>query len=166
VTSLRRLSTLIPRLPPLLWGLRFAVRVVAPRQWVGAVGALFNASGEVLLLEHVFRTDYPWGLPGGWVERREDPSETVRREFAEELQLNVEVGRLLHCARVPAIATSAAPPHLGLGYFCRHSGGQCVIASEILAFEWVDPCRIGHELAPFQKRVIELGREQFEREAT
>ena len=147
------------------WGLRLVMRVVAPRQWVGAVGAVFNPLGEVLLLEHVFRTDYPWGLPGGWVERREDPADTVRREIAEELHLEVEVRCLLHCAPVAAIATSAAPPHLGLGYFCRLAGGSAVVASEILASEWVDPLKINRELAPFQRRVIELGLERFNLEA-
>ena len=56
---------------------------------MGAVAAVFDDAGKVLLVEHVFRTDYPWGLPGGWVAPGEAPVDAVRREIEEELQLQV-----------------------------------------------------------------------------
>src|SRR5262249_59836707 len=63
VMNFRRPATLIRTIPPFRWGARLLMRTIAPRQWVGAVGAVFNQDGQVLLLEHAFRTDYPWGLP-------------------------------------------------------------------------------------------------------
>ena len=42
--------------------------------------------GQVLLVEHVFHPYAPWGLPGGWIDRNESPSQTaVIRELQEEL---------------------------------------------------------------------------------
>ena len=64
---------------------------------VGAVGAIFNHAGQVLMVEHVFRPDYVWGLPGGWVNRGENPAYTIEREVKEELNLTVEVKKLLIC---------------------------------------------------------------------
>ena len=62
------------RCTPLRWVLKAAVRTLTPTHYVGAVAAIFDDAGRVLLVEHVFRTDYPWGLPGGWVSRGEPPS--------------------------------------------------------------------------------------------
>ena len=73
MTMKRRLADWLQRFPPLRWGLKLAVWLFAPRHQVGAVGVVFNNAGQVLLVEHVFRPDYNWGLPGGWVERGESP---------------------------------------------------------------------------------------------
>jgi 8-oxo-dGTP pyrophosphatase MutT (NUDIX family) len=70
-------------------------RLTRPRFSVGAVGVVFNDLDEVLLVEHVFHPHFPWGLPGGWVERGEDPRDAVRRELREELELEVEVGNVV-----------------------------------------------------------------------
>jgi ADP-ribose pyrophosphatase YjhB (NUDIX family) len=160
-----RVASLMRRFRPLVWMLRLATRVLGPRQPVGAVGAIFNDAGQVLLVEHVFRTDFPWGLPGGWIERGEDPENAVKREVAEELHLDIEVKSLLLSAQIPVLPTSGHPKHMGLAYYCRLVGGEVATAPfEVLSIEWCDPRRIPHEMAPFQRRAAELGLEMFQQE--
>jgi 8-oxo-dGTP pyrophosphatase MutT (NUDIX family) len=148
----------------MFWGMKIAVRLFAPRQCVGAVGVVFNQEGKILILEHVFRTDFPWGLPGGWIERGENPVETVRREIEEELKLKVEVRELLFSEQVGLVPKSTHPPHLGLAYYCKFISGVMANAPEILSVEWADPHNIKQEIAPFQRKAIMAGREIFCRE--
>ena len=139
--------------------LRLMVRLIAPRQYVGAVGAVVNSDGRVLLARHSYRTDFPWGLPGGWVEPGEDPAKAVEREIAEELRLNVTVERLLVCASIPRLDRSIAPGHIALAYLCRPVGQELHTSHEITAVEWVDPECIPYEIAPFQARAIAAARQ-------
>ena len=160
----RQLSIWLGRFPPLRWGMHLAATLMAPRQPVGAVGAVFNDVGQVLLVEHVFRTDFPWGLPGGWIEQGEDPADTVRREIEEELELKVQVKHLLLSGQVGLTSRSIHPPHLGLAFYCRFVSGECVITPEVLSVEWTEPQNIQRELAPFQYRAIMLAKEIFDHE--
>jgi ADP-ribose pyrophosphatase YjhB (NUDIX family) len=144
--------------------MKLAARVIAPRQCVGAVGAVVNSTGDVLLVEHVFRTDFPWGLPGGWVKAGENPRDAVRREIREELKIEVDVQHLLCSEQVGLTKMSTHPRHLGLAYYCRYISGECVIGTEVQSVEWVDANRIRQELAPFQRKAIELAREVFDRQ--
>lgn len=154
--------------------LGLAVRLFVPRHYVGAVGVVFNEAGQVLVMEHVFRSHFPWGLPGGWLERGEDPAEAVRREFEEELALRVEVRQLLLCMRQGGhLSSSTVPLGLGLVYYCRllddnqtvaHAFAQATQNHEILAIEWVDPVAMPHELAPLERNGVLLARKVFEAE--
>jgi 8-oxo-dGTP pyrophosphatase MutT (NUDIX family) len=150
----RRVRTLAAEWAPLRWLVRGAARVVARRQPVGAVGVIFNAEGRVLLVEHAFRTDFPWGLPGGWVEPGEEPAATVARELREELGLDVAVGELVECAIVGRIRTSTHPVHLGLAYSCEVKSGTDTLSIEALAIEWIDPSKPTRPLSPFQLSAI------------
>ena len=67
------------------------VKLFAPKNHIGAVAAIFNEAGQVLLVEHVFRPYYSWGLPGGWVNKGESPAHTIKREVEEELNLKIQV---------------------------------------------------------------------------
>jgi 8-oxo-dGTP diphosphatase len=149
----RRFSRWLREVGALRLGLRAAARLTAPRQPVGAVGAVID-HGRVLLVEHVFRTDFPWGLPGGWVRPGESPAETVRRELREELGIDVEVGALLLGEPIGLTVGSTHPRHLGLAYACRLVGGTCRPTFEVASFEWVRPDEIRRELAPFQTKAV------------
>jgi 8-oxo-dGTP diphosphatase len=160
----RRLSRWLRRVAPLRWALKVAVRAFAPTHYVGAVAAVFDDAGRVLLVEHVFRTDHPWGLPGGWVSRGESPADAVARELREELQLDVEVKELIGAARIRPTRMANHPSHLGLAYYARLRGGQCTPSSgEVLGFRWADPDRIDEDLAPFQLEAVFAGRSAFTR---
>lgn len=87
------LSTIYRSLPKrLVWR---AIWFTSPKFNVGVAGALFDASGRVLLVEHVFRRTYPWGLPSGWVEPGETAAQALVREVREETGLPCEVAGLI-----------------------------------------------------------------------
>jgi ADP-ribose pyrophosphatase YjhB (NUDIX family) len=150
----RRVRTAAAEWAPFRWLVRGAARVVAPRHYVGAVGVVFDRDGRVLLVEHAFRTDFPWGLPGGWVESGEEPSATVARELREELGLEIVVGELVECSVIGRVRTSTHPVHLGLAYACELTSGSKELSIETLGFEWIDPAAPGRPLSPFQQTAI------------
>jgi len=134
----RRLHRLLQRMP---WAGKVAVHIYRTWQpWVtvGAVGAVFNSSGKLLVVEHVFHPKFPWGLPGGWMARGETPDETVRREVHEETNLQVEIVKPLVVAR-----TSYLSGHLDMAYLCRLAAGASEdairLSTELMAYQWADP---------------------------
>lgn len=68
---------------------RAAVRLGAPAFTVGAVCVLEH-DGEVLFLWQPHR--HGWSLPGGLLDKGEEPAEAVRREVAEETGLDIDPG--------------------------------------------------------------------------
>ncbi|MFB6614648.1 NUDIX domain-containing protein [Streptomyces sp. NPDC085524] len=66
-----------------------------PRVLAGAAALYRDASGRVLLVEPNYREG--WALPGGTIEsdRGESPRTAARRESAEEIGIDVPLGRLL-----------------------------------------------------------------------
>jgi 8-oxo-dGTP pyrophosphatase MutT (NUDIX family) len=166
----RYLAKGLQRFPPLRWSLRLAVKLLAPRNYVGVVGVVFDQRGRVLLAEHVFRTDFAWGLPGGWLERGEDPTQAIQREIEEELNIKVQVKKLLLCELQGGPGFLDSPLSLGLAFYCRlldqNSSPPQLKQShkdyEILAVEWADPHSIRWKLSPFQQKAIFLGRQAFE----
>jgi mutator protein MutT len=57
---------------------------------VTAGAVILNDKGEVLLLKHRFRPGSGWGLPGGFMEKGEQPIDALRRELREEIGLEVD----------------------------------------------------------------------------
>ncbi|GAA2520531.1 NUDIX hydrolase [Streptomyces levis] len=72
-----------------------------PRVLVGAAALFRDGEGRVLLVEPNYREG--WALPGGTVESDdgETPRQGARRETAEEIGLDRELGRLLAVDWVP-----------------------------------------------------------------
>ena len=66
------------------------MRLAHTRFTVTAGAAIFNDKGEVLLLKHRFRAGSGWGLPGGFMEKGEQPIDALRRELREEIALEVD----------------------------------------------------------------------------
>ncbi|HLB52853.1 MAG TPA: NUDIX domain-containing protein [Chlamydiales bacterium] len=87
-------------------------------------GLLFSPDRtEVLLVE---RRDVPvWVLPGGGVEKGEDPQYSIVREFLEETGLKVEVDRLIGCYH--PINRLTKTTHL---YECRRIEGELSLSEE------------------------------------
>jgi ADP-ribose pyrophosphatase YjhB (NUDIX family) len=78
-----------------------------PRVLAGAAALFRDAEGRVLLVEPNYREG--WALPGGTIESDtgETPRQGARRETAEEIGLDVELGRLL---AVDWVHGTARPP--------------------------------------------------------
>jgi 8-oxo-dGTP diphosphatase len=71
-------------------------------KFVATVAAVVcNEHGELLLFHHTYRPDYPWGLPGGYLEHNEDPARAIAREIMEEAGLEVRVHGPLLISRDP-----------------------------------------------------------------
>ena len=66
------------------------MRLTNTRFTVTAGAVIFNDQKQVLLLKHRFRAGSGWGLPGGFLQRGEQPIDCLRRELREEIGLEVE----------------------------------------------------------------------------
>ena len=66
------------------------MRLAHTRFTVTAGAVIFNDKREVLLLKHRFRAGSGWGLPGGFMEKGEQPIDALRRELREEIGLEVD----------------------------------------------------------------------------
>ena len=144
-----RISRLFQRYPQLakvahrVWW-RFQARFSA-----GAVGVIFNERGQLLLLEHVYRPRYLWGLPGGYVARHEDPADTLVRELLEETGMQIQVVAPL------AVEQGLIAGHLDLAYLCSlQAGGDICLSSEILDYGWFEPDELP-ELLGFHQQAIQ-----------
>ena len=113
-----------------------------------AAGALFvDERGRVLLVEPTYKPG--WEIPGGVIEAGETPSAACIREIAEELGLNVHVGRLL--------VVDWAPHPRGEKVLFVFDGGLLRDATvqrirlqdeELASYRFVPPGEIGSWLPP------------------
>ena len=133
--ALRRLASILRRKP---WSgvlLQRTVRLFQPRYTVGVVGVLLDDSHQrVFLVEHVFHPSKPWGLPGGWIGRREDPARAVEREFREETGLRVRAVRPLVIELGASWRTT-----LDIIFLCELDGDaeSVRLSYELLDYQWV-----------------------------
>jgi 8-oxo-dGTP diphosphatase len=60
-----------------------------------AVKAVIESEGKILLLQRSkkLRGEDNWDLPGGLIENNQTQEETLKREIAEELGLNIDIIR-------------------------------------------------------------------------
>lgn len=151
----RSVATAIRRAPWLAVTARFFWRIRQARFTAGVAGVVFNESGDVLLVEHVFHPYLPWGLPGGWVDHREDPASALQREMREELELTVEIGPVL-------ILKVDYGNHIDVAYLCYPSGTIGKLSSELLGYRWVDPTNLP-QIHSFHKRAIQRALELISR---
>jgi ADP-ribose pyrophosphatase YjhB (NUDIX family) len=63
---------------------------------IGVSGVIFDRNGSVLLLKHRFWKKDSWGLPSGYIQKREKLEDAVKREVLEETGLSVRIGSLLN----------------------------------------------------------------------
>jgi ADP-ribose pyrophosphatase YjhB (NUDIX family) len=145
--SIRRtIATTIQRAPWLAYTARALWRIRQARFTAGVVGVVFNAQGQILLVEHVFHPHFPWGLPGGWMDRHENPTQTIQRELREELELEVVVGMVL-------LAEMESANHLDLAFLCQAQGSVGRLSFELLDYRWIMPADLP-ALYRFHQRAV------------
>jgi len=107
------------------------IRATSPTYSIGAI-ALIEWEGRVLALRQTHRTGM--SLPGGLLERGEQPADAVVREVREETGLRIEPGDI--CATV----FETQMRHIDVIYrvVCEHEP-EVRPASEATAYDWLDP---------------------------
>ncbi len=118
---------------------------------MGAAGIVIREDGCVLLVEHAFHPKHPIGLPGGWVDHREHPGRTVKRELQEELELAVQVGPIVLVDRPFA-------NHLDIFFLCKPINKVGQLSFELVSFDWY-PLDQLPDLSPVHHKVINRAQE-------
>jgi 8-oxo-dGTP diphosphatase len=127
---------------------RRLVRLGQTRFTVTAGAMIFDDEGRILLLEHVFRPDGGWGIPGGFLGRNEQPEEGLRRELREEIGIEVEDVSFLF------VRTLKRPGQVEIYFRARAIGTPKVSSFEIKKAEWFAVDALPEELSQDQKRLI------------
>ena len=126
------------------WGVRFTQQRF--QVTVGAV--VINEEGRVLLLKHVFRPGSGWGIPGGFLEKGEQPEEAVRRELREETGLEVQ------SAAMAFLRTHKRPARVEIIYRCRADGEVKLEGYEIKSGDWFPADKLPSDLSQDQCWII------------
>jgi ADP-ribose pyrophosphatase YjhB (NUDIX family) len=95
---------------------------------VGADAAIFNAQGEILLMERNDGTG--WCLPCGFVEPDESPAQAAVREALEETGLEIEVRALVGVFTRKASANNGPHALLAVVHLCEVTGGTLTLSKE------------------------------------
>lgn len=115
---------------------RVMVRVVSPSYTVGSICVIERADGHILLVRQAYRRR--WGIPGGLLQRGEDPAVAARREVFEEVGIAVEL------LGPPAVVVDPEPQRVDLVYRARpvtmsEVGEARPTSPEIVEVGWFAP---------------------------
>jgi 8-oxo-dGTP diphosphatase len=151
---------------------RAYIELTHPRFLVGVMALIRDDQDRVLILEHTYRRRHRWGLPGGYLQAREEPTEGLTRELGEETGLTIQVDDLL-------AAGLYTPYQLDLLYRARIVGGQFRQTPEISGWRFVEESELvailpnqlsmlarAGVLASFSLETARLGVPQVNRTAT
>lgn len=123
------------------------IRITQPTFTVSTAAVITNSEGKVLLLEHVLRPRSGWGLPGGFLDRAEQPEAAIRRELREETGIKLEN---LCMFRIRTLGR-----HVEILFSAGAVGEPEVLSREILQFGWFRADELPDRLPQGQKRIIE-----------
>lgn len=115
---------------------------------VTAGAIVTDGRGRVLLLKHRFRPGSGWGMPGGFLEEGEQPSDAVRRELREEIGLEVEDLELVFTRAFKV------PQQVEIIFRCRAVGNPEQLNFEIQKAAWFSPGEFPPELSRDQRELI------------
>jgi 8-oxo-dGTP diphosphatase len=104
--------------------------VFVPQFMVGVVGLIEGDDGAVLLLRHTYRTDYPWGLPTGFLEHHEAPDVALEREIHEE------TGLVVRLTSLHGVHADRGRPLVEIVYRGGVVGGEFRASQEVDAMMW------------------------------
>ena len=133
------------KMPPLL---RMKIVRTSQQKFTVSVAAIIiNENDEILLLDHVLRPAASWGIPGGFLNHDEQPSDGVRRELLEETGIeltNVEMFQVRTIRR-----------HIEILFRAEAVGTPLVKSREINAVGWFRADNMPENMSRRQRTVIE-----------
>ena len=135
---------------------RRLVRTGQGRFTVTAGAIIFDDEGRVLLLEHVFRPHGGWGLPGGFLNKGEQPETALRRELREEVGIELDRVEMLFARTLPR------PRQIEIYFSARAIGTPRPCSFEIRTAEWFKIDNLPAELSKDQRRLIQRALAQSE----
>lgn len=110
---------------------RLVTRLVAPTYTIGVVAVCLDAEDRVLLLRS--RHQQGWGLPGGLLQRGEQPSSALLRELAEEIGVVVAPDEL---SRSPAAVVDPGSRQVTIVHLVALSSDAIADGVEIVEVGW------------------------------
>ncbi|MCA1815972.1 MAG: NUDIX domain-containing protein [Acidobacteria bacterium] len=130
---------------------RAGVWLTQPRFTVTAGAVVLDDRDRILLLQHVFRAGSGWGIPGGFVERGEQPEDALRRELREEVGLEAADVRLV------SARTLKPTQQVELLFLVRAREGAAArpASGEVRRAEWFGRDQLPPQLSRDQRRLIE-----------
>lgn len=127
---------------------RWGVRATNTRFTVTAAGIISNSKGHVLLLKHRFRGGSGWGIPGGFIQKDEQPEDGLRREMREEIGLELKTLRLYK------VRTFKRVRQIEIVFSCTAHGPINPQSEEIVKAEWFKLESLPQGLPTDQVRLI------------
>ena len=128
---------------------RWSMRVTHARFTVTAGALIFNDQGQVLLLKHRFRAGSGWGLPGGFLEKGEQPLDALKRELREEIGMEVE------SAEIFTARSFKKPRQVEVLFRCRANGDVKPRTMEVERAEWFSVDSLPDGLPRDQRLLVE-----------
>jgi ADP-ribose pyrophosphatase YjhB (NUDIX family) len=128
---------------------RRLVRTGQGRFTATAGAIIFDDEGRVLLLEHVFRPDGGWGIPGGFLSKGEQPEEALRREMREEIGIELDQVEIMFARTLPL------PRQIELYFRAKAVGTPRPCSFEIRTAEWFPIENLPAELSKDQRHLIQ-----------
>lgn len=123
------------------------VRATQKKFTVSVAAVVVNETDEVLLLNHLLRSDLSWGIPGGFMEFGEQPEAAVRREIREETSLELE--------NIKMIRVRTANRHVEILFRASPVGTARVQSLEINELGWFKVDEMPEKTSGVQKQIIE-----------
>jgi 8-oxo-dGTP diphosphatase len=124
-------------------------RIGQKRFTVTTAAFIFDEDKRVLLLEHVFRPDSGWGVPGGFLSKGENPEEGLRREMREEIGVELTDVNLLFARGLGKLR------QIEIYYRAKVIGIPQPRSFEIKRAQWFALDELPPELSKDQRRLIE-----------
>lgn len=120
-----------------------------PKFNVGVTGLIWNPQGQVLLLHHVMRGSYPWGLPSGWVHSGERVEAALKREVIEETSIEISVDSML-------CVVSGLQLRLEVVFLCSTQASEANrVSAEVFQAAFFAPEALPDGILPSHARYIE-----------
>src|SRR5687768_13897521 len=155
---MRRILLWLWKVLPLSQRMQWALLWTMNAKFVVGVAVLaFDDAGRLLVVRHTYRNNDPWGLPGGWMDRGEEPEQTALRELREETGFEGRIERLLWVG-------SWRRSEIDFAYVVRIVGGsfrRCDEIDEHLLLAPGEPLPEG--MLPYQAEMVTLAQASLAR---